>query len=170
VTNDEIIAQAYVDHAAAIRGKVLQMTRDPEVAADITQESFLRLFVETQAGRLPDNIGAWLYRTSSNLVVSRARHAAVAYKFAPRLVRDDEPAQPEAIAILHESQLEVRIRLSGLSSADRRALVLAAHGASGREIASDLGRSHMATRALLSRARGRLRQTAAEGVQVAAAW
>ena len=148
---------SFRDHAGAVRGKALQMTRDPEVAADVTQEAFLRLFVEAQAGRLPDNVGAWLYRTSANLIVSRARHAAVEHRFAPRLVRYDGPAEPDAIAVLQEQRQELHAALATLSATDRAALLMAAHGASGPEIARHIGRSHVATRTILSRARRRLR-------------
>ena len=82
-----------------------------ELAEDETQEAFLRLFTEVQAGRIPDNVRAWLYRASANLVVSRARRAAVARRFAPSLVRFDGPAQPDALAVLSEEQEEVRLAL-----------------------------------------------------------
>jgi len=156
----EVIAAAFRDHSAAIYGTALRSTRDPEIAADVTQEAFLRLVVEAQAGRLPDNVGGWLYRTSSNLIISRARRAAVAQRLAPRLVRFDGPAQPEAVAVLAEQQAELRIALATLPAADRVALLMAAQGATGEEIARHLGRSHAATRTLLSRARGRLRSAA----------
>ena len=92
----QMIAGAFRDHSASIQGLALRTTRDPELAADVTQEAFLRLVSEAQAGRCPDNVGAWLYRTSANLIVSRARRAAVARRLAPRLVRTDGPAQPDA--------------------------------------------------------------------------
>jgi len=158
----DTIAAAFRDHSAAIHRTALRSTRDPELAADVTQEAFLRLVVEAQAGRLPDNVGAWLYRTSANLVVSRARRAAVARRLAPRLVRTDGPAEPDAIAVLQEKHHELQIALAMLSAADRVALLMAAHGATGEEIARHLGRSPAATRTLLSRARGRLRTVAAE--------
>jgi RNA polymerase sigma factor (sigma-70 family) len=153
----EAIAAAFRDHSAAIQGAALRSTRDPELAADVTQEAFLRLVAEAQAGRFPDNVRAWLYRTSANLIVSRARHEAVARRHAPRLARFDGPAEPDAIAVLQEQRQELCVALATLSSADRAALLLAAHGATGEEIARHLGRSHAATRTLLSRARGRLR-------------
>jgi len=157
-----VIAAAFRDHSAAIHGTALRSTRDPELAADVTQEAFLRLVVEAQAGRFPDNVGGWLYRTSANLVVSRARRAAVARRLAPRLVRFDGPAEPDAIAVLQEQRHELHVALATLSAADRVALLMAAHGATGQEIARHLGRSHAATRTLLSRARGRLRTAAME--------
>ena len=156
----EAIAAAFRDHSAAIHGTALRLTRDPELAADVTQEAFLRLVVEAQAGRLPDNVGGWLHRTSANLIISRARRTAVARRLAPRLVRFDGPAEPDAIAVLQEQRHELHVALATLSAADRVALLMAAHGATGEEIARHLGRSHAATRTLLSRARGRLRTAA----------
>jgi RNA polymerase sigma-70 factor (ECF subfamily) len=158
----EMIAAAFRDHSAAIHGAALRSTRDPDLAADVTQEAFLRLVVEAQAGRFPDNVGGWLYRTSANLIVSRARRASVARRLAPRLVRFDGPAEPDAIAVLQEQHNELHVALATLAAADRVALLMAAQGATGEEIASHLGRSHAATRTLLSRARGRLRTATME--------
>jgi DNA-directed RNA polymerase specialized sigma24 family protein len=62
----------YLAHSAALRGRLLALTRDPAVADDLASEAFLRLAVELAAGRAPD-ARAWLYRVGSNLVVSRAR-------------------------------------------------------------------------------------------------
>jgi len=117
----EAIAAAFRDHSAAIHGTALRLTRDPELAADVTQEAFLRLVVEAQAGRLPDNVGGWLHRTSANLIISRARRTAVARRLAPRLVRFDGPAEPDAIAVLQEQRHELHVALATLSAADRRA-------------------------------------------------
>lgn len=162
----ELIAAAFRDHAALIERAALRSTRDAEVAADVTQEAFLRLIVEAQAGRFPDNVGGWLYRTSANLVISRARRAAVARRLAPRLVRTDGPAEPDAIVVLQEQRLELQRVLAVLPQADRVALLMAAQGASGEEIARRLERSPAAARTLLSRARGRLRTVAIESADV----
>jgi RNA polymerase sigma factor (sigma-70 family) len=152
-----LMAAAYDDHSSAIYGLALRATRDPELAADVTQEAFLRLLAEGERGRFPDNIGGWLYRTSSNLVISRARRASVARRFAPRLLQRDEPDRPDAIAVGNEQRRELHAALATLSVADRVALVLAAQGATGEEIAGHLGRSAGATRTHLTRARARLR-------------
>lgn len=170
VSIDHMVESSFREYSASIRGKALQLTRDPELAADVTQEAFLRLLVEAQAGRTPDSISAWLYRTAINLIVSGVRHAAVEHRIAPRLVRDDAPAQPEAVAMLREAGGEVHTLLTGLTDVDRAALLMAAHGASGREMADHLGRTPVATRAVLCRARRRLRAATLElGSPLAAA-
>lgn len=153
----EMISAAYRDHAASIHGIALRSTRDPEVAADITQEAFLRLVTEAQSGRFPDNVGGWLYRTSANLVISRGRRVSVARRFAPRLVRYDGPAEPDAVALVQEEHRELDLALATLTTIERVALLMAAGGATGSEISARLGRSHGATRTLLCRARVHLR-------------
>jgi RNA polymerase sigma-70 factor (ECF subfamily) len=154
----EIVAAAFEEHEGRLHGMLVATTRDPEVAADVTQEAFLRLLGEARAGRLPDNIGGWLYRTAMNLVASRARRAAVARKFAPRLVRHDSSFDPEGLAIEHERSRAMHAALSRLSLTERSALIMAAQGLTGEEIAEVVGKSHGATRTLMFRARTRLRE------------
>jgi RNA polymerase sigma factor (sigma-70 family) len=154
---DAAVAAAFDAHSASVYGLALRATCDPELAADITQEAFLRLLTEGQRGRWPDNVGGWLYRTSANLVISRARRASVARRLAPRLLSHDEPDGPEGITLANEQHRELDAALGTLSVDDRVALVMSAQGASGEEIAAHLGRSHAATRTHLTRARARLR-------------
>jgi RNA polymerase sigma factor (sigma-70 family) len=165
----EMVSAAYRDHAASIHGIALRSTRDPEIAADITQEAFLRLVTEAQSGRFPDNVGGWLYRTSANLVISRGRRVSVARRFAPRLVRYDGPAEPDAVAIVQEEHRELDRALATLTTTERVALLMAAGGAAGSEIAARLGRSPGATRTLLCRARIHLRAAIVTGEQAATA-
>lgn len=150
-------AAAFRDHWAMIRGAALRSTRDPDVAADIAQDAFLRLVTEGNAGRFPDNVSAWLYRTSTNLVISRARRAAVARRSEAALVRRDLPAEPHAIASMRERSADLGRALSRIPSAERMALLLAAEGATGGEMAAKVGRTRGATRTLLCRARMHLR-------------
>jgi RNA polymerase sigma-70 factor, ECF subfamily len=154
---DAWIDCVYREHSAAIYGMALRSTRDPEAAADVTQEVFIRLFTEARAGRRPDNARAWLYRASANLVVSRARRATVAHRYAPLLLRRDTPAEPETISIEREENAAIARAIATLPALERIALVMAAQGASGSEIADHLGRSHGATRTMMSRARRRVR-------------
>jgi RNA polymerase sigma factor (sigma-70 family) len=165
---DSVIAAAYVEHYAAIRGTALRLTRDPDLAADVTQEAFLRLLLEARAGRAPDDIRPWLHRTTANLIISRARRAAVARHWAPRLVRLDGPAEPDAIVVQREERSELRIALATLPATDRVVLLMAAQGATGQEIARHVGRTPAATRTLLCRARIRLR-AAATGIDAGSA-
>jgi RNA polymerase sigma-70 factor (ECF subfamily) len=153
------ISAVFEDVGSSIRARVLAATRDAEVAAEVTQEAFLRLLREAQADRRPAVPGAWLHRTAMNLAISRIRRASVAQRLAPRLVEPDEAVpMTEGIVLDRERWRAVGDALSELSPTERRALVMAAQGMSGQDIALHLGKSHAATRSLMFRARGRLRR------------
>jgi len=164
---EEAIASAFRDHSASVERLALRSTRDPELAADVTQEAFLRLVIEAREGRFPDNVGGWLYRTSMNLVVSHARHSAVEQRWAPSLARYEGPPEPDAVAALNEERHAVLTALASLSNTDQIVLTRAARGATGAELARDLGKSAGATRTLLCRARTHLRTASVRSCQPA---
>jgi DNA-directed RNA polymerase specialized sigma24 family protein len=98
-----------------------------------------------------------LHRVVANLVASGGRHAAVVDRKLGDLPRPDHEPSPEVASIDAEEALAVRRALASLGVIDRRALVMAAQGYRGPEIAHRLGRTQGATRTLLCRARSRLR-------------
>ncbi|MES2208755.1 MAG: sigma-70 family RNA polymerase sigma factor [Chloroflexota bacterium] len=155
---------AYRQYFSSTYAAAMRTTRDPDAAADVTQEAFMRLLSEAHQGRRPDNTAAWLSRSATNVAISRARRTTVARRYAPLLLDRSTPPLPEAIALCRERDIEVRKALAILRPAERRALMLAAQGISGSEIARDLGRSHGATRALICRARTRLRESGTLGL------
>ncbi|MFI8578390.1 RNA polymerase sigma factor [Ectopseudomonas khazarica] len=59
-------------HAKTLHSFLLRKSRDPHLAADLTQESFLRL-AEQSGGERIDNSPAYLYRTASNLLIDHQR-------------------------------------------------------------------------------------------------
>jgi len=157
---DVLVIDAFERHQAELNAFAIQLTRDPDAAADLVQEAFLRLIDEVQAGRAPDNARAWLYRVVANLTTSRGRKASVATRWQSALARRDTAEGPETGFLEREASGEVRALLAGVSRDERTALLLSAHGFAGAEIAAVLGRTHLATRALLCRARARLRDDA----------
>jgi RNA polymerase sigma-70 factor, ECF subfamily len=157
-TSDAAVVDAYELHRLPLFRRLVAMTREPATAEDITQESFLRLATEMRAGRAPDNVGAWLHRVAANLVATRGRRASVAERRMGDLVDRRAEPSPEAVSIHAEERRALRAALETMAPTDRRALLLAAHGYRGPEIARRLGRSEGATRTLLCRARMRLRQ------------
>ena len=160
----QFATDAYACHRPALLGWVTATTRDADLAADIVQESYLRLLREIQLGRPPDAVRAWLWRVAANLVASRGRHEQARRRWEATRgreiarVRDQAGSpSPEEMLIRREQDDEVRTLLAGLGHEVRSSLELAALGYSGREIASTLGRNESSTRALMCRARRRLR-------------
>jgi RNA polymerase sigma-70 factor (ECF subfamily) len=139
----------------------LRVCRDPATAEDLVQEALLRLMIEIDTKGSPDNVRAWLHRVITNLALSLGRRATVSRRYAAALVRSDEPATPEAIVLDLEARRALAAALETLPEATRNALVLAASGYPGAEIAAAIGRSDTATRTMMSRARLKLRDSLA---------
>jgi RNA polymerase sigma-70 factor (ECF subfamily) len=154
--SDAVVSAVYAEHAAGLERYVRSMLRDDDEAADVCQEAFVRLLLAGRDGRLPDSPGAWLRRVSHNLVISGHRHRQIGDRILGRLADDEMSASLEDTAIRHEENEALIAALGTISTSDRTAIILAAQGYRGTEIASRLGRTEVASRALLCRARSRL--------------
>jgi RNA polymerase sigma-70 factor (ECF subfamily) len=152
-----IVADAYETHRRELYAFALRASRDPDIAEELVQEAYLRLVREVQHRR-PDNIRAWLYRVTANLILSRGRRLSVSDRLSHLFVDRGTPEEPEAAAIRHEGSGGLEAALGALSRDARTALLLAASGFSGVEIAATIGRSDAATRTLMCRARLRMRE------------
>jgi RNA polymerase sigma-70 factor (ECF subfamily) len=154
------VASIYDDHHAEVYGYAASLTRDPTAAEDVLHEAFARLVREYRTGRPPDDPRAWLYRVCTNLVISGSRRRAVADRWhhivAGGSSDTDEPA--EDVVVRHEHYRDLTRVLDRMPADQRAALLLAAEGFSGREVAGILGKSEGGTRNLLWRARQRMQE------------
>jgi RNA polymerase sigma-70 factor (ECF subfamily) len=152
------VLEAYDTHQRDLYGFVRALVRDPELAEDVVADTFVKLLGEYRAGRPPIEVRAWLFRVAANLVVNSGRRRAVAGRYLHRLVRRGHEEAADARLLRSERTEELVSALAGMPADHRTALLLAAHGFSGREIAVAIDRSEVAVRTLLSRARVRLRE------------
>ena len=157
-TADLWVCAAIHDHLPALQRYARSLVRDADEAEDLCQEACVRLLVAARSGQRPDAPGAWLNRIVHNLVVSNARHRAVVQKTASRLVDGQTVPAVDAEVLEREREAEVLTALAAARPDDRQAILLASDGHRTREIAARLGRSELATRALLCRARARVRR------------
>jgi len=155
---ESCVEAAFREHRQGLIRYLTWLTHDAEAAQDLAQEAFLRLARELEAGRSPDRVDAWLRRVSSNLATSQARRTQVARRHEAALAPRVDPRSPESIVVGGELAAQVDVLVGALSAPERHAVLLAAHGASGTDIASAVGRTPAATRTLLCRARAKLRQ------------
>jgi RNA polymerase sigma factor (sigma-70 family) len=131
-----------------------RLSGDPDLAADLAQDAFVRLY---RRGSLPDAPEAWLISVAMNLF----RNAAAARNRSGRLLTIERaegahsrPApSPEAEAIDSESRRRVRLAIDRLPPREKGLLLLAAEGYSYRDIASALQLNEASVGTLLARAR-----------------
>ena len=153
----DVALAAYDNHQRALTSFAYALTRDREAADDLVQETFVRLINELQKGRQPEKLQAWLFRVCSNLVVSGARRRNVAQRFISQITPRETEIDAEYETLRREMSGTLLDGLARLSADARVALVMAAHGFSGREIAKSLGRTETSTRTMMFRAREQLR-------------
>jgi RNA polymerase sigma-70 factor, ECF subfamily len=148
---------AYEEEKQKLAAFAYAMTKDRDVAEDLVQESFVRLLETLGAGRSPDNVSAWLFRVCTNLAMSRGRRLVVAQRFL-RVARPLSDAPPADVELLRsEMNAALLASLATLSIDAQVALLMAAQGFTGREIAKAIGRTELATRGLMFRSRQKLR-------------
>jgi RNA polymerase sigma-70 factor (ECF subfamily) len=131
-----------------------RISGDPDLAADLAQEAFLKLY---QRGFLPDSPEAWLISVAMNLF----RNARTTGKRRRQLLSLAFPS-PE-VASLGSVEREnhsqrVRRALDQLSERDRQILLLQADGFSYREIAAGLKLHEASIGVFLARARQAFRK------------
>lgn len=136
-----------------------RMTGEPELAADLAQESFIRLY---QRGAMPDAPEAWLISVALNLFrnerTTRTRRRTLLSRFrAERTLADPAPAPDRDVGVDDERR-RVRAALDHLPERERQLLLLQAEGYGYREIAAALGLHEPSVGTLLARARRAFRE------------
>ena len=139
---------------------VIRLSGDAELAADVVQDAFIRLF---RRGSLPDAPRQWLITVVLNLY----RNAAATSARRCQLLQlsgdasDDGDASPVAHRMIEsaESQRLVRAALSRLPDRECRLLMLMAEGYSYREIAGALHLNESSIGTLLMRAKAMFRDS-----------
>jgi RNA polymerase sigma factor (sigma-70 family) len=161
-----LLEHLYDEHARSVYSTAYRLLRDPDAAADITQEAFLRaLTAEDQLA----NPRAWLLTVATNSSLSYLRGRKRVASIDGELDRDDDaqssepPAAAEAdpgYAAGAADQVALVLRLVDELRPDQRAALLARYvdDVPIEDIASALGKSANATTVLLHRARRAMRE------------
>lgn len=146
-------------HAPGIQRYASRLVRERAEAEDVTQETFLRLWLRARDYDPVARVTTWLFRIAHNLSIDRLRARG---RLEP-LESPDAEAAPDSLA--QSTLLEDKQRAQALGAAldalpARQASALSLvhlHGLSGNEAAEVLGVSAEALESLLSRGRRALK-------------
>ncbi len=161
----------YNMHQAGIFTFIRSQVRQTELAADLTQDTFVRAWESLPKLRDENAFRGWLHRIASNLIrdevkSGRARLEVVesAWSDEDGSVRPEQPTLerdgPEQIALAREASREVWAALGALPGEQRAAVVMHhLEGMSVEEIAAAMKVRPGTIMSRLSRAREALRQS-----------
>ena len=152
----------FARHHGEIYAYLLRMLREPELAADLTQDAFIKAYKNYDTLEKPENARAWLYQIAHRVALDEIRRRKI-IRFFP-WTGESYGSAPSAEHLVMDANLsgDMQRALARIPERQRAALLLAElHDLTGVELASALGVSHVAARALLTRARQSLRQALA---------
>ena len=131
-----------------------RLSGEPELAADLAQDTFVRLY---RRGRAPDTPEAWLITVATNLLRNaqsqRSRRAQLLTTAHGAAVLSDPPPSPMQELDAAESRRSVRRAIDMLPERERAMLLLRAEGYSYRDIATALQINEGSVGTLLARAK-----------------
>jgi RNA polymerase sigma factor (sigma-70 family) len=136
-----------------------RLSGDPELAADLTQDAFVRLY---RRGAMPDTPRAWLLTVAMNLLrnakTGRSRRLRLLTITRGEAAHSDPPPAPDAAVESSESVARARATIDRLSERERRLLLLSVEGFSYREIAAAAGVRESSVGRFIARARQAFRK------------
>ena len=165
------VEELFAAHQNEIYAYLIRMLRDPDLAADLTQDAFVKAYKNYNTLEKSENARAWLYQIAHRVALDHIRRQKIV-RFLP-FTGESRGAAPSTERLVMDAHLsgDLQRALERIPERQRAALLLAElHDLTGLELAAALGVSHVAARALLTRARESLRQAlAAERAADAAA-
>jgi len=159
---DTFIEALFIGHRGEIYGYLVRMLRDPELAADLTQDAFIKAYRSYGTLQDPAHARAWLYQIAHRVALDELRRRKIV-RFLP-WTGESHGSAPSAEQLAMELRLSAPLQraLARVPERQRAALLLAeVHDLTGLELATTLRVSHVAARALLTRARENLRRALA---------
>jgi RNA polymerase sigma-70 factor (ECF subfamily) len=136
----------------------MRMLRDSELAADLTQDAFVKAYKAYASLQKDENARAWLYQIAHRVALDEIRRRKIV-RMVP-FTGESKGAAPSAERIAMDVRLSGPLEraLARIPERQRDALLLAElHDLTGVELAAAMGVSHVAARAILTRARQSLR-------------
>lgn len=158
MTFEAAFRREFDERYAPLARYLARLVGEPESAADLAQEAFVRLF---QRGSMPDDPAAWLVSVAHNLLRNERQQIARRLRLlelrGEELTPGESGAAADAALDVRELRAKVRRALDALPDRERQMLLLRYEGFSYREVAHALGIHEASVGTLLARAKAAFR-------------
>ena len=145
----------YRTHVNRVHAICTRMLADRQLAEEVTQDVFVRVWQKLPGFRGESAFSTWLHRVAVNVVLSRRKRAGID---SARTADDDALSEAPSRAVFVGERLDLDAAIAGLPAGARRVFVLHdVQGFTHEEIGEQLGITPGGSKAQLHRARMLLR-------------
>jgi len=149
----------YREHVGKVYGLCLRMTREPALAEDCAQETFIKAWRALDRFETRSSFSTWLHRIAVNVALGKRRKVSPMVVSPDDLEADEDAAETEWTLETPIEVREIEAAIGELPEGARDVVVLhAIYGYSHAEAAEMLGLAEGTCKAQLHRARGLLRE------------
>jgi RNA polymerase sigma-70 factor (ECF subfamily) len=117
------IGAFYAQHEPAVLGFFLRRTRDPEVAADLTAETFAEVLAQLRRGVEVQEPRAWLFTLARGKLVDYQRRGVVADRARKRVGLERLEWTDEELERVHGAAADLEQALAALPDEQRAAVL-----------------------------------------------
>ena len=157
-TADSIVLEAYEDAREDVYYYAVTLGLPPAQAQDLTQDVFLKLYVELRDGHEIRNVRGWLFRVAHNEALKLRSKDRRFGEMPPGMEAPSHAIGAEKQMLEQESRRRLKEALADLSPQQRQVLQLRAAGLRYREIAETIGIGVSTVNEFMRRAVVRLRK------------
>ena len=134
----QITASLFEQQRKSVYRYLVSLGLRPQVAGDITQDCFLRLYRHLRSNGGSENLRGWVFRVAHNLAMNELKRGGTAVA-EPSELEMDPGSDPEQ-ALLHKERMRrMQTAIRALPRRQQECLHLRAEGLRYREIARVLG-------------------------------
>jgi RNA polymerase sigma-70 factor (family 1) len=123
VCHEKVFESIFNTHAKNLKRYILSKTRDPDVAEDIIQDTFVKIWEDCEKV-LFDTVKSYLYTIANNLFLNIIKHHKVVQTHQKEFVKTSTNESPEFLMLEEEFLIKLEKTIADLPEKQREVFLL----------------------------------------------
>lgn len=123
VCNEEVFESIFFRHAKDIKRFILSKTRDVEMAEDIVQDTFVKIWEDCK-NVVYDTVRSYLYKIANNIFLNIVKHNKVISSYRVNHKHENTNESPEFLLLEEEFLIKLEKTIADLPEGQREVFLL----------------------------------------------